>query len=199
MTLLKTFTSGEIPVSGLVQASDGYLYGTFSVGGANGAGGVFKISLDGTSYAVVHDFDSDREGANPYASLTLATDGYFYGVLKAGGEFGKGAVFRMTPAGEVTIVHAFSGGANDGEYPNDGPLLQANDGNLYGVTLYGGANYGGVLYRLTLAGAFTLLQSFGSGTDGRWPDGQLIQGADGKLYGTTHLGGDHGEGTVFVY
>ncbi len=201
VTVLKSFTAGESPDARLLEAADGFLYSTFPYGGANGAGGVFKISLDGTAYSLVHSFDSASEGDTPYSSLIQATDGNFYGMLYSGGTGGAGggAVFRMTPAGVVNILHAFAGGATDGLNPDYGSLLQASDGDLYGVTSGGGASGGGVFYRLTLAGAFTLLKSFGSGAEGNVPEGPLIQGTDGKLYGVTTSAGSLGGGGVFVY
>jgi uncharacterized repeat protein (TIGR03803 family) len=105
----------------------------------------------------------------------------------------------MNLDGKVTVLHAFAGGTADGAAPDFAGVLQANDGNLYGVTRFGGSFGGGVLYRLTLTGDFAVLHSFGSGTDGREPAVTLIQGTDGKLYGTTLSGGGYGGGTVFVY
>lgn len=88
-----------------------------------------------------------------------ASDGNFYGTTSAGGNrsgnclaIGCGTVFRITPNGTLTTLHAFSG---DGSYPYTG-LLQARDGNLYGTT--SGMNYGqsdGTLFKITLNGTFT--------------------------------------------
>ncbi len=204
LTVLKNFSASEVPYGALLEATDGFLYGTFA-DGVTDTGGVYKINLDGSSYSEVHSFVGASEGAHTYAPLIQATDGNFYGTLNSDGSGGSGAVFRMTPAGVVTILHAFAGGAADGASPDQSGVLQASDGNLYGVTYYGGAFSGGgafgggVLYRLTLAGTFTLLHSFGGGADGDRPEGQLIQGTDGKLYGVTRNGGSSGDGAVFVY
>jgi len=63
--------------------------------------------------------------------------------------------------------------------------IQGRDGNLYGVTVGGGAYGRGVVYRLTLTGAYTVLYNFTGGADGKYPLGGLIQASDGNLYGTT--------------
>jgi uncharacterized repeat protein (TIGR03803 family) len=76
-------------------------------------------------------------------------------------------------------------------------LFLASDGNLYGTTDNGG-NFGqGTVFRMTTpGGAIKILHHF-NGTDGSRPDGPLIQGTDGKLYGTTVTGGANGSGEVF--
>ncbi len=82
----------------------------------------------------------------------------------------------------------------DGESP-DAPLVQATDGNLYGLTYNGGTANAGVLFKITPAGAFTPLNAF-DGTDGSYPTG-LVQAANGSFYGTAPAGGTHSGGTVF--
>lgn len=79
-----------------------------------------------------------------------------------------------------------------------GNLLLANDGNLYGTAaVEGGARYGSI-FKLTPAGAFTLLHRFGeTAGDGHQPVAGLIQATDGRLYGTTQLGGGQNKGIVF--
>ena len=72
-------TDGAYPQAGLVQATNGDLYGTTYAGGANGSGWgtVFKITPSGT-LTTLHSFDG-TDGAFPYAGLVQATDGNFYG------------------------------------------------------------------------------------------------------------------------
>lgn len=100
----------------------------------------------------------------------------------------------------VSSVYSFTGGA-DGQFPF-APLMQAADGTLYGTTDFGGiANsiFGdGTVFQLTLDGNFTNVYEFGGTGDGQqpWASG-LVQDADGSLYGTTVVGGDYGNGTVF--
>jgi uncharacterized repeat protein (TIGR03803 family) len=97
----------------------------------------------------------------------------------------------------TSVLYSFAGGLGDGENPDDS-LIQGSDGNLYGNTYGGGANSDGTVFRLTTAGAETLLYSFGSiVNDAINPYGSLIQGVDGNLYGTTGTGGASGNGTIF--
>ena len=113
---------------------------------------------------------------------------------------GYGAVFRMNPAGAVTLLHSFSGN-NDGANPF-GALVQGRDGNFYGTTS-GGTNNAGTVFQISTDGAFTSLYSFTGGADGATPGTGLVQGNDGNLCGTTSAGGtstnQYGQcnGTVF--
>jgi uncharacterized repeat protein (TIGR03803 family) len=139
-----------------------------------------------------------------YGSLALGADGNLYGAQSAGGSGGFGTLFKMTPAGEVTVLHQFQGGPKDGARPLGG-LMLASDGNFYGTTQAGGANDaanqgGGTLYRLTPAGKVRVLYSFAGGPDrhvGREPEAAPRLGTDGLLYGVTSLGGSSDFGLVY--
>ena len=124
-----------------------------------------------------------------------ATDGNFYGTSNYVNYPSFGAIFRVTPQGEVTTLHSFNGG--DGEDPW-AALVQGTDGSLYGTAIAGRAYNpcGGMFFRITLSGTFTLLHSFGF-ADGCGPNG-IVEAADGNFYGTTYGGGAYdGAGTVF--
>jgi uncharacterized repeat protein (TIGR03803 family) len=175
------------PSSPLIQATDGTFYGVTLTGGAFDRGTVFRTTASGV-VTVLHSFDGTTEGRSPQAVLVQANDGNFYGVTSSGGPFDGGTIFRMTPAGGVAVVHAF-GAPGDGYSPH-AALVQASDGTLYGTTLEGGAFGFGTVFRVALDGTFTLLHWFSGGlTDGRFPSGALVEGADGYLYGTTEEGG----------
>ncbi len=157
LTTLYSFCSkggcadGSYPEAGLVQATDGNLYGTtFAAtfdGGANGDGTVFKITPSGT-LTTLYSF-SGPDGANPWAGLVQATDGNFYGTTYAGGANGDGTVFKTPLTGILTTLHSFDG--TDGAGPEAG-LVQATDGNFYGTTFYGGTNGAGTVFRLVSVG-----------------------------------------------
>jgi uncharacterized repeat protein (TIGR03803 family) len=112
-------------------------------------------------------------------------DGNFYGTTSTGGlsATGAGTVFKLTPAGVLTTLHAFGSQSPDGGYPVGG-LVQGTDGNLYGVTPQGGKYGFGTVFKITTAGTFTIVHSFDL-TDGSTPHGGLIQATNGLLYGTT--------------
>jgi uncharacterized repeat protein (TIGR03803 family) len=104
-------------------------------------------------------------------------------------------IVACTTSVEATL-YAFSGGA-DGSYPDSG-LTAGPDGNFYGTTTYGGANNLGTVYKLTPAGAHTVLYSFAGGPgDGQYPASGLELGNDGAFYVTTTAGGAFGLGTFF--
>jgi uncharacterized repeat protein (TIGR03803 family) len=205
LTTLHSFdgTDGSLPAAGLVQASDGNLYGTTQFGGANcapyGCGTVLKITPSGTLTTLL-SFDG-ADGGDPVAGLVQASDGNFYGTTYLGGANDAGTVFKITPSGTLTTLYSFCSQPNctDGENPAAG-LVQASDGNFYGTTYLGGANGDGTVFKITPSGTLTTLYNFcaqGGCADGAYPVAGLVQGTDGNFYGTTGLGGADGDGTVF--
>jgi uncharacterized repeat protein (TIGR03803 family) len=203
---LTTIYSFPIPVNGypsgsysaLIQATDGNLYGTTYFGGTENFGSVFKITLAGV-LTILHSFDFYSEGEEPNA-LVQGSDGNFYGTTTTGGEpGGQGIVFKMTPSGDLTILHHFylAGGAT----PEAG-LNQGTDGEFYGTTVC----CAGTVFKITSAGVLTVLYQFGGSAqgDGAYPTAAVIQATDGNFYGTTSSGGDFtcgppgGCGTLFL-
>jgi uncharacterized repeat protein (TIGR03803 family) len=104
-------------------------------------------------------------------------------------------VFAMSPAGAVTSLYSFSGGA-DGKSPYGGLEIGA-DGNLYGTTYEGGANESfGRIFRMTPGGLLTTIASF-AGSNGAHPWASLTRDADGSFLGVTDQGGISGNGVIF--
>ena len=191
----KTGTDGQTPYAGLIQGSDGNLYGTTYFGGANGFGTVFKVTPSGTE-TVLYSFAGGNDGEHPYAGVIQGSDGNFYGTTYQGGASGYGTVFKLTPSGTETVLYSFAGGSSDGAYPEAG-VIQGSDGNLYGSALQGGASGLGIVFELSLSGTETILHSFAGASDGANPTANLVQGSDGNLYGSTSAGGSSGDGTFF--
>jgi uncharacterized repeat protein (TIGR03803 family) len=188
----QVFPNGANP-NGLVQGSDGYLYGTTSDGGTNGGyGTVFQISTNG-ALTSLYSFAGD-DGVAPNAGLVQGSDGDFYGTTSWGGTNGSGIVFKISPNGALTSLYSFTGG-EDGRAPSGG-LVQGSDGNFYGTTAYGGTNNMGTVFKISPNGALTSLFSFTGTNDDSYPNG-LVQGSDGCLYGTTSVGDTDNWGTVF--
>src|SRR5579862_6347177 len=186
---------GARPEAGLVQGSDGYLYGTTEIGGTNNLGAVFRISTQG-AYTNLYSFTSGNDGANPMAGLVQGSDGYFYGTTDGGGTNGAGTVFQISASGVQTNLYSFTG-TNDGAFPRAG-LVQGRDGSFYGTTDAGGTNGKGTVFKINSNGALTTLYSFnGGGFIAPNPVAGLVQGSDGNFYGTTYQGGASGNGNVF--
>jgi uncharacterized repeat protein (TIGR03803 family) len=198
---------GAHPYGGLVQATDGNLYGTTAEGGASTAGTVFRITTGGT-LTTIHSFcDKSGRGCgdSPRGSLIEATDGNLYGTTAGGGDRqGGGTAFRILPNGAFASKELHDGNAGGGG-PMAG-LLQGSDRNFYGTTVYGGSAGEGTVFEGTPTGLQTTLYTFCAHdgcSHGSQPTAGLVQATDGNLYGTTSIGGDitcqppMGCGTVF--
>ena len=152
-----------------------------------GTGALLTVrAQDVTTLTTLHSFTGGSDSAVPVAGLVQGSDGNFYGTANGGGQSGDfGSVFRITPAGLLTTLHAFAGGT-EGAAPV-GPLVQGRDGNFYGTTASGGAEGIGTVFRITPTGALTNLYSFTYGSDSpiSRPQSGLVLGNDGNFYGTT--------------
>jgi uncharacterized repeat protein (TIGR03803 family) len=210
------FDDGAFPQSGLIQGTNGEFYGTTYGGGTefggqcyNGCGTVFKMTAEG-ALTTLYLFCPERPctgGYEPYDALVEASDGKFYGTTTfraMGSQCVCGTVFQVTATGKLATIHTFKN--NDGADPTAG-LIQATDGNLYGVTSAGGdltCFYGegcGTIFRIARqGGALTTLYAFDS-TNSFAPAATLLQATNGTFYGTTYAGGNSmcfdGCGTVF--
>jgi uncharacterized repeat protein (TIGR03803 family) len=188
--------NGSTPSGALIEASDGYLYGTTVYGGSDDAGTIFRLMTNGDLTTLYHSFITN--GAFPYGGMIQASDGNFYGTTRntTSSGNGYGTVFLFATNGVLTTLATFDL-FNTGGTIYSG-LVQADDGNLYGTTLLGGNPAGiGTVFKLTLAGQLTWVVSFGSSNGGR-PYSRLIQASDGNLYGTTQWSpGLWDYGTVF--
>lgn len=172
---------GSTPIGGLVLGADGNLYGTTELGGAHGFGNIFKITPVGV-LTVLYDFTGNADGGLPVAPLTLAANGIFYGTSY------PGVAFQISAGGVFKVINTIP-------TTTYGPLLQASDGNFYGVTEFGGTYTAGTVYKIA-GKKVTTLYSF-DGTHGSYPIGGLVQGSDGYLYGTTTAGGSTNAGVIY--
>ncbi len=153
-------TDGKNPSVALVQATNGNFYGTTPAGGEYFDGDVFEITPAGT-LTTLYSFcpqpnNMCADGHEPLAALVQATDGNFYGTTAYGGGGtscydGCGTVFEVTSGGTLTTPYSFcsQAGCADGEYPLAG-LVQATNGNFYGMTSGGGGNGDGTVFSLSV-------------------------------------------------
>src|ERR1044071_1967436 len=191
------FTEPRQFEAGLIEGSDGVLYGVSPNGGDLGGGTVFKIQKDGSGLTVLHNF-----GPSPWAQLIEASDGQLYATTVNGGSFNDGTVFRLAKDGSVfTLLHEFNSARLDGKSPL-GAVGEGTDGVLYGTTVGGGAfatPLEGTVYRLNKDGTgYCVLHSFGGDqANPAYVTSSLIQASDGSFYGTSKFGGAFGYGTVF--
>jgi len=193
-TVLHSFRAdinGRDPVGGLLEGSDGALYGATRLGGLSGSQGVlFRLDKDGNNYTVLHSFGThpadgpDFPGSFPLGSLIEGKDSLLYGATEMGGLHLQGTLFRIHKNGSgYEVIHTFTGATLDGGGPAS-PLIQGNDDMLYGVT-------GTAVFRTSLDGSMhEVLHTFAAdGSEGRFPN-FIFQASDGQLYGTTE--GDSG-------
>lgn len=227
-------TDGSYPLGGLSLGLDGNFYGTTSAGGSSNLGTIFKITPAGV-LTTLHTF-TGADGSGPigtpvlgksgafygttcgfnppwsaysitatgvfttvnpttppcsFAPFSLGNDGNLYGTSQSGGLTGQGTVFRMTPAGALTVIYNFD--YTHGAYLYS-PAVVGNDNFIYGTTSGGGSGQGGVVFKLSLAGQITLLHQFdlSTATDGNTPYAGLVYASDNKLYGATAGGANTG-------
>ncbi|MBD5654155.1 MAG: hypothetical protein IAI50_03115, partial [Candidatus Eremiobacteraeota bacterium] len=224
-SLVHTFeggVDGAYPDDALIADSKGALYTTTELGGGGGCsvngvlgcGSVVKLTpgANGFQESIIHSFGNSPDGAFPYDTLALdATTGALYGTTINGGAntcsgYTCGTIFRLTPSGSAyseTVLHSFGG--TDGALPVAGLVIDG--GLLYGATIYGGnqscsfSNIPGcgALFSINPTGAgFKVVHDFqGSPSDGAGVYATPLLGANGKLYGTTFVGGAANDGSVY--
>ena len=222
VSILHTFSSGTndgaYPLGGLVQGTgsdSSNFYGVTLYGGStnctmpwgcciSGYGTIFKVSTN--YYKVLHEFNGGSDGAYPNG-LFMGSDGFLYGANTYGGTNssrvafpgtnGPGTVFKISTnsnGGTLTILHQFAPG--QGIWPDAG-VTQVGS-NVYGTTAFGGTYNAGTVFRVDTNGHnFATLYSFSGFPESSNPNGALVQGYDGNLYGTTPFGGSSRNGTIF--
>jgi uncharacterized repeat protein (TIGR03803 family) len=153
--ILHSFTGpdGAFPVASVIEVG-GNLYGTTQAGGAYNDGVIFRLTPEGIT--VLHNFGDPNypnDGIQAYAGLLEATDGNFYGTTVFGGGVnqtcgnGCGVIFQLTSSGGYSILHDFEG--PDGTWANSTPSQHTN-GEIYGLSTYGGATSQGVVWNLNM-------------------------------------------------
>jgi uncharacterized repeat protein (TIGR03803 family) len=204
---------GEVPFGGLVMDSAENLYGTTTDGmDTTQEGTVFKVTRSGAKTALYKFSKSDpSDGWVPFGGLAMGASDDLYGTTITGGPTDRGlccgVLFNvLTRGGTSTILHDFTNGTTDGREPYAALALDSA-GNLYGTTITGGKDDGGVVFKLGAGGSpYEILANLNGTSDGTEPLGTLAIDSKGNVYGTTTYGGDgncvgtsgtQGCGTVF--
>lgn len=184
---------GYWPVGDLIEGPGQLLYGMFEQ--SSSGSGIFRMNLDGSNFTVLK-YWAPGELGGPRSALRLYR-GYLYGFSWGGGSQNRGGIFRIRTDGTgYQAMHEFNDA--NGAFPMESPVVGRADGKIYGTTSQGGANSYGTLFSIDTSGAgFTTLHEFNFDADGAYPQGQLIQGSDGLLYGATALSTVGGGSTIF--
>lgn len=201
--------TGNLELSGLVQAPDGHFWGVSAYGGRENAGFVYKVDATTGRMTRVHDFDFFG-GVHPRGRLALAADGWLYGTTESGGvnqadwcyagKFyngsGCGTLFRIATDGRFEKLHDFYSEA-DGYHASPGSgVVQGPDGAFYGMAIRAFPDGRTSLFRFQAGNGLASLHLFPLGAGGGWPNAGLTAARDGSLIGTTGAAGG-GCGTVF--
>ncbi|WP_265587631.1 choice-of-anchor tandem repeat GloVer-containing protein [Sphingomicrobium arenosum] len=188
----------------LLGLDDGYVYGMATRGGAGGCymnsdcGMIFRMDREGNVERLHRFSGADGFYGRDHGHLIEGSDGALYGTTLFGGADDRGVVFRITSAGSYTVLHEFKGGGDEGQ--PIGSLVEHSDGYLYGTTNFGpnicdshpeGSVRCGTIYRVSKDGEYQVVHAFGRDSDpmaATKPNGTLVEGPDGALYGTARGG-----------
>jgi uncharacterized repeat protein (TIGR03803 family) len=199
-------TDGGVGSLGLLlRDAAGSLYGVAEIGGAHGAGTVFKLSATSRkrwNLTTLYAFKGQPDGGSPYGGLVADAAGDLFGTTYYGGADGLGSVFELVGGAHgryrERVLYSFRGGS-DGSSPTATLVLKS--GELYGTTSAGGGGCGcGTVFKVNArSGTERVLHAFGSGADGAYPYYGLTRDSSGNLYGATVAGGSFGQGTVYEF
>ncbi|MEJ7643326.1 MAG: choice-of-anchor tandem repeat GloVer-containing protein [Chryseolinea sp.] len=200
-TIVYSFSDlSGVDSGGPIQATNGLIYGTTAHSGPEGYGTIYSIQSDGSDFRILHRFAPESIGSmsfNSSGELVQGPDGSLYGTRMYGGTNSNGIVYKINSDGTgFTVLKDFKDPVS-GIRPA-GRVLLASDGRIYGTTFGGGSSNVGTIFSLLPSGAgFTQHFSF-DGSNGKNPFSALSEGSDGRLYGTTYMGGGSDNGTIFA-
>lgn len=174
----------------LVRASNGLVYGISTFG----MGTIFQYNPSTNEYLSLYGFDYEVAYAPNYG-LIEGSNGKLYGTTKNNGRYGNGVIFEFDiSTNQLTVLYEF---LLNSYHSNDGKLLEASNGKLYGLSSRGSGN--GFIYEFNLnTNTYNELHHFNI-TNGFNPNGNLIEGKSGLLYGVTKGGGKDNKGILFEY
>lgn len=179
----------------LLLASNGSYYGTTEFAGATQNGSIYKVT--GTTSTILYSFDGPH-GQFPIGGLVQGSDGNLYGTTTSGGTEDAGVIFKITPNGTYSVLYNFSSKNYQFGYQAYAGLIAGNDGNLYGATIWGGLNGAGVIFEITISGAYSVLANFDV-PDGVGAYATPMQHTNGSIYGLNKRGGAIGNGAIYGF
>lgn len=198
-------TCGSNPDGSLIQTSNGNSYLLTSSGGINSRGVLLGYNPNTNSTNIKFNF-SNIDGAFPQGSLFQAGNGNLYGMATYGGVNNLGVIFQYNPNTNIYSKTFDFDGPSTGATPYGCSFIEASDGNLYGMTTYGGLNNAGVLFQFNPnTNTYIKKIDFDLGnssslSNGAFPFNSLIEASDGLIYGLTQQGGIYsGHGVLFQY
>lgn len=163
-------------------------------------GAIFQVPTGTSVISSQYNFPGiyGREPQN--LKMCQASNGKLYGVTTKGGQtnYGGGVLFEFDPITQVYTLKA-NFDYSSGITPYGG-LIEAVDGSLYGMTSNGGAaNFGTIFKYNPVSNVLTKLIDFDGAVNGARPYGELVQAANGKMYGMTKEGGTNNFGVLFEF
>jgi uncharacterized repeat protein (TIGR03803 family) len=176
---------GEFAQGGVIQAPDGFFYGTTLAGGASNDGTIYRVAADGT-YTLLYSFTGGSDGAGPEVGL-LYCKNKFYGIASS-------TIFSFSLGDGITALHQLS----QSEALNPlGGLVKGSGSWFYDAGHVGGSMDRGTIFKINATGKFALVHDFtGNGSDGAYPSA-LSAGHSGTIFGMGEAGGLYGMGVVF--
>ena len=180
----------------MIEASNGLIYGIAEKGGLFDKGVIFEFDPVSNVLTKKFDFDS-TSGHTPTGTLIEATNGKLYGLTQYGGINNIGTVFEYDLAGNV-YIKKYDFVESTGSRPQ-GSLIEASNGKLYGMTVWGGDSAVGVIFEYDIVNNIYTKKVDLTIVNGSIPLGTLLEASNGKLYGVTSQGGNYRTGVIFEY
>jgi hypothetical protein len=200
-----TGANGAYPAAALTAADRiGLYYGTTAYGGEYGHGAIFAFDSITGSISLKGSFTDTTNGAIPFAALTAAGNGLYYGTTYGGGANGQGAIYAFdsanpNPATSISLKGSFKDSTN-GAFPSAALTAADRIGLYYGTTATGGEYGQGAIYAFdSITGIISLKGSFTGNTNGAFPYAGLTAADHGLYYGTTYGGGANGQGAIYAF
>lgn len=210
--VIHTFTGGVDGLGGsagrLLLDAAGNVYGVSTVGGANGFGNVFEISLIQGKWQLttLYSFKDQPDGASPYGGVIFGKDGNLYGTTYYAGANDAGTVYQLTHSNNTwteSVLYSFKGGS-DGDSPISTLAADAK-GNLYGTTSDGGAAKCGcgTIFRLSRGSGGVWSESvfyrFPGVPKAGFAYNGVVSDSKGNFYGASVHGGTGNDGAIYQF